>query len=291
MAWIRDTDEKAQRRPADIALLVVAGIAAVLTGMWAQTQSSVNANLFNTLNDLSGNMVGLAKAVYALGSIWAALAVTVVLLVARQVRAAWHGALAAAVAWGIAELLNELLGTHDIQGLSVNVRIGDGPIFPVVNVAVITALAFGLAPYLVRPLRRIFAVVILLVCAAAMYLGAGFPADVLGGLLVGFAVAALVRVVFGSPGGSPSIAEVTAALADLGYDVTSVALRRRTDRARLGDGRRARAPVSDCGSMRSDATSATPASRPRSGTGRCTTTRACRCSGAGSNRSSTSASR
>ena len=130
------------------------------------------------------------------------LAVTVVLLLARQVRVAWHGALAGAGAWGLALLLNEILGTHDINGLGVNVRIGDGPVYPVANVAAITALAFGLAPYLVRPLRRIFAVVIVLVSCAAMYLGAGFPADVLGGLFVGFAVAALVRVVFGAPGGS-----------------------------------------------------------------------------------------
>src|SRR6476620_5154588 len=123
-------------------MLVVAGILAVLVGLWAQTESTVNTNLFATVNDLSGNMVGLAKAIYALGSIWAALAVTVVLLVTRQIRAAWHGALAAAVAWGIAELLNEILGTHDIKGLSDNVRIGDGPVYPVVNVAIITALAF-----------------------------------------------------------------------------------------------------------------------------------------------------
>ena len=222
MAWIRETDEQATRRPSDIALLVVAGILAVLTGMWSQTQSTVNANLFNTLNDLSGNMVGLAEGIYALGSIWAALVVTVVLLIARQVRAAWHGALAAAVAWGIAELLNELLGSHDIKGLGVDVRLGDGPSFPVVNVAIITALAFGLSPYLVRPLRRIFALVILLVSLAAMYLGTGFPSDVLGGILIGFAVAALVRVVFGSPGGQPSVAEVHNALADLGYDVASI---------------------------------------------------------------------
>ena len=74
MAWIRETDEKAQRRPADIALLAVAGVLAVLTGMWAQTQSSVNVNLFNTLNSLSGNMVGLSKGIYALGSVWAASA-------------------------------------------------------------------------------------------------------------------------------------------------------------------------------------------------------------------------
>jgi len=222
MAWIRDTDETAQRRPADIALLAVSGVAAVLTGLWAQTQSSVNLNLFRTLNDLSSNMVGFAKGVYALGSIWAVLAVTVALLLFRQVRAAWHGALAGAGAWALALLLNDLLGTHSIHGLGVNVRIGDGPSFPVANVAAITALAFGLAPYLVRPLRRIFALVIIMVSLAAMYLGAGFPSDVLGGILIGFAVAAVVRVAFGAPGGQPSVAEVTAALVDMGYEVTSI---------------------------------------------------------------------
>jgi uncharacterized membrane protein YbhN (UPF0104 family)/membrane-associated phospholipid phosphatase len=222
MAWIRDTDEKAQRRPADIALLVVSGVMALLAGMWAQTQSTVDVNLFRTLNDLSGNMVGLAKGVYALGSIWAVLVVTLVLLATRQVRPAWHGALAGAGAWAIAELFNEILGPHSISGLGVNVRIGDGPSFPVANVAAITGLAFGLAPYLVRPLRRVFAIVILLVSLAAMYLGASFPADVLGGILLGFAVAALVRVVFGSPGGSPSIGEVTTALTGMGYEVTGI---------------------------------------------------------------------
>jgi uncharacterized membrane protein YbhN (UPF0104 family)/membrane-associated phospholipid phosphatase len=221
MAWIRDTDETAQRRPADIALLVVSGVAAVLTGFWSQTQSSVNLNLFRTLNDLSSNMVGFAKGVYALGSIWAVLAVTIALVLLRQIRAAWHGALAGAGAWALALLLNDILGTHPIHGLGVNVRIGDGPSFPVANVAAITALAFGLAPYLVRPLRRVFALVIVMVSLAAMYLGAGFPSDVLGGILVGFAVAALVRVAFGAPGGQPSVAEVTAALVDMGYDVKS----------------------------------------------------------------------
>ena len=190
VSWIRDTDERARRRPADIALLVVSAILALIVGFWAQTQSSVNVNLFRTLNDLSGNMVGLAKGVYALGSIWAVLAVTAVLLILRQFRVAVYAVLAGAGAWGLSLLLNDLLGTHTINGLSVDVRIGDGPVYPVANVAAITALAFGIAPFVVRPLRRIFVVVILLVCAAAMYLGAGFPADVLGGLFVGFGIAA-----------------------------------------------------------------------------------------------------
>ena len=223
MSWIRDTNETPERRPSDIALLVVSGVLALVVGFWAQTQSSVNVNLFRTLNQLSGNLVGLAESLYALGSIWMVLVVTVLLVALRQFRVAWHAALSGAAAWGVAVLLNEILGPHTIAGLGVNVRIGDGPVYPVANVAVITALAFGLAPYIVRPLRRIFALVILLVCGASMYLGAGFPADVLGGLLVGFGIAAFVRVAFGAPGGRPSVEEVRTALADLGYDVATIA--------------------------------------------------------------------
>ena len=170
---------------------MVSALLALLVGFWAQTQSSVNVNLFRALNGLSGNMVGLAKGVYALGSIWAVLAVALVLLVLRQLRVAVYTVVAGAGAWGLALLLNEALGTHPINGLGVAVRIGDGPVYPVANVAAITALAFGIAPFIVRPLRRILVVVILLVCAAAMYLGAGFPSDVIGGVLLGFGVAAL----------------------------------------------------------------------------------------------------
>ena len=186
MAWIRDTDEKAQRRPADIAMLVVAGILAVLVGLWAQTQSTVNANLFATVNDLSGNMVGLAKAVYALGSIWAVLAVTVVLLVdppgargmARRARGGGGvGHRRAAATRSSAPTTSRASASTCASATARSI--------PVVNVAVITALAFALSPYLVRPLRRIFGLVILLVSLAAMYLGAGFPADVLGGILRG----------------------------------------------------------------------------------------------------------
>ncbi len=104
----------------------------------------------------------------------------------------------------------------------VNVRYGDGPSFPVANVAVITALAAALSPFAVRALRRIFFAVVVLVALAAMYLGTGLPSDVLGGVLLGMTTAAAVLVAFGSPAGKPSIDEVRAALSDLGYDVAEI---------------------------------------------------------------------
>ena len=148
------------------------------------------------------------------------------------------------------------------------------------NVAAITALAFGIAPYLVRPLRRILAVVIVLVSLAAMYLGAGFPSDVLGGLLLGFAVAALVRVAFGvarrasrrSPRwGARSRTWATRSPPSLRPTSASRAPRSWTSCSTTGT-------ISE--STRSAATSATRASRRRSGTRRCTTTPASPCSGA-----------
>ena len=55
-----------------------------------------------------------------------------------------------------------------------------------------------------------------------MYLGAGYPSDALGGLLLGITAGAAVLVVFGSPAGRPTIEEVRTSLTDLGYDVADL---------------------------------------------------------------------
>ena len=69
MSWIRNTTEPAERRPLDIARLVVCGLSVVVAGVWAQSQSTIDVNLFSTINSLAGNMVGLAKGLFALGSV------------------------------------------------------------------------------------------------------------------------------------------------------------------------------------------------------------------------------
>jgi uncharacterized membrane protein YbhN (UPF0104 family)/tRNA A-37 threonylcarbamoyl transferase component Bud32 len=222
MTWIRNASEPAERRPIDTVRMLVCGVGFVVLGVWAQSQSSIDVNLFTPINSLSGNMVGLAKALYALGSVWAALAIVVFLLALRFPGIALRVTLAAGAAWGVGELVNDLLGTHGVEGAHVNVRIGDGPAFPVVNVAIVTALAVALSPFAVRGLRRIFGAIVILVALAAMYLGAGLPSDVFGGVLLGMTTAAAVLVLCGSPAGKPSTDEVRAALTALGYDVVDI---------------------------------------------------------------------
>jgi membrane-associated phospholipid phosphatase len=236
VAWIRNTGEPAERRPTDWAWLVVGTVGAVVTGLWAQTQSAIDLNIYQPVNDLSDFFDGPAKGLLALGSIVAVGVVTLLFVLLRQPRIAVRVGIAGGTAWGIAKLLNDVLPTHTVAGLHLNVRWGDGPAFAEAHVAAFVAMAAALAPYAVRPLRRLLLLVALLVALSAMYLGTGYPSDVLGGLFLGIAAAALVLVVFGSPAGRPTVDEVRDALGDLGYDVGTIEYaRQRVPRASVVD--------------------------------------------------------
>ena len=237
MAWVRDTDDRAERHAPDVVRLIAASIGVAVAGLWAQSQSSIDVNLFTTLNSLGSDLVDVGKGLYALGSIWVVLAIALLLMITRHFRMGWQTVVAGALAWGVALLSNEILGDHVVTA-TTHVRVGNGPSYPVVNVAVATAIALTLSPFVVRPVRRALWVVVVLVMTAAVYLGAGYPSDVIGGLLLGVAVVALLRVVFGSPVGGPTTTEVRDALIDLGYEVKKIDYARGVDPSGVGDGRR-----------------------------------------------------
>lgn len=222
MPWIRRTDEPAERRPIDLVRLGLGVVGLALAGLAAQAESSLDTNLFKVVNELPEGLHGLADALYALGSIWAVVGVALLLAALRKWSVVFHVAVAGVLAWGVAELFHEIVEAQSTAGLDIHVRTGDGPIFPATNAAVVTALALVLAPYVVRPVRRIFLLLVALVSCSAMYLGVGFASDVVGGLFLGLAAAGAVLAVFGAPGGRPSTQEVRDGLTALGFDVTDV---------------------------------------------------------------------
>lgn len=213
---------RTERRGGDLARLIVGALGVVLAGLWAQAATSVDSNLFQVVNGWPDALDGLANVFHALGSIWFVLALVVLLIVVRNLPGARDAGLAGGVAWLIAIGLNDLLGTRSPAGLGIVVRSGSGPSFPAVSVAVATALAVALAPYLVRPVRRLAFVLVLLVGLAAMYLGTGLVSDVLGGVFLGLATGAAVHWAFGAPSGRPSLAQISAALDDLGLEATAL---------------------------------------------------------------------
>jgi uncharacterized membrane protein YbhN (UPF0104 family)/tRNA A-37 threonylcarbamoyl transferase component Bud32 len=115
-------------------------------------------------------------------------------------------------------------GNEGFGSFKVLTRIDDSPSFPVVRLAVITAVICAAAPYVTRPVRRVGQAVVLFLALAAFYLGTGFPNGVFAAVALGWGVAAAVHLAFGSPGGRPTRAQVTAALAELGLDVDGTEL-------------------------------------------------------------------
>jgi undecaprenyl-diphosphatase len=89
----------------------------------------------------------------------------------------------------------------------------------------------GASPYLTRPSRRFNQVLVFALVIAAMYLGVAYPSDLLAGIVLGWGVAAAVHLLFGSPGGHPTIDQVTASLAELGIDAHDVRLASRQPEA------------------------------------------------------------
>jgi uncharacterized membrane protein YbhN (UPF0104 family) len=222
MSWIRAEAAQRERRPGDIARCVVGVLGLAFAGLWATAHPGLEGNLVRFFNDASTGLDGFAKAIYALGSIWAVIGVVVLVSALRKWTIALATLVAGVLAWGIAELIHQIVGPHDLHGLALHVRTGSGPEFPARNLAVITALALVLTPYLVRFVRWFFVALIVLIAMSSMYLGAALLSDVAGALFLGLAAAGAALVVFGAPGGRPSKGEVAAALRDLGLDVQSI---------------------------------------------------------------------
>lgn len=184
-------------------------------------------NLSSFLNHLPSWLDSLFTAAYQLGTLWAVAIIIVAALVARRWRLARDLLIAGSGAW----IAGRVIGAVAVQDASVAksldlvTRLGDGsPSFPVVRLAVIVALISTASPYVTRPTRRLGQLVVIVMFGAALYLGLGTTDAALTGLVLGWGIAALVHLAFGSPGGRPSRAQVTAALDELGVPAAAIDL-------------------------------------------------------------------
>src|SRR5206468_2827397 len=81
------------------------------------------------------------------------------------------------------------------------------------------------------PLRALGWGFVALMVPSALYLGVALPRSLGCAAVLGWGVAAAVHLMFGSPGGRPTMDQVGQALADLGHPVTDVRLAERQPHA------------------------------------------------------------
>ncbi len=210
-------DAERRRRPADVATWVVASLLVVLGNRQRTDPTPVGDNLSRLLRELpdwSKTLLG-AFFIFAAGYV---VFVIVMALVARDRPGLVRDLL---VAGGAALLVSSLLGraaTGTWPALEGAID-GSAPRFPVLRIAIVTAIAVTASPHVVRPVRRLGLVAIIGAALAAIALDLGALSGVLAGFGVGLGVAATVRLIWGSPAGAPSLYRVRSALATRGIEV------------------------------------------------------------------------
>ena len=220
------SEEPYRRRTSDWIRVTTAIVLVVIATRHAGFTTATEQAIFDFFNTLPNWLLPVFRNLYRLGALWAVGLVVVAALVGRRWRLARDLLTAGFLAWGVGRLLGQIVveGGTFAHSLRAVTRLGSSPAFPAVRLAVLVAVMRAAAPYVTRPTRRVGRVLIVGFALAGMYLGTAYPNDVFGALVLGWAIAAGVHLVFGSPGGRPTSEQVRRSLAELGIDADDVRL-------------------------------------------------------------------
>ena len=205
-------------------------VAVVLLGYLIAGRTEVGSAqqaLFRFFNQLPNGFEDLFRLLYGAGTLWALGLVLVAALVGRRWRLARDLAVSGIAAWFLSRVIGAMTagGLDAAAAAEATVRIGNSsPSFPTVRLAVIVAVVATAAPYVTRPTRRVGQAFAVVMAVAAMYLGVGLPNAVVAAAVLGWGVAAVVHLAFGSPGGRPTLPQMTQTLLELGVHADDLRL-------------------------------------------------------------------
>jgi glycosyltransferase 2 family protein len=221
-------DGQRRRRGSDgirVAAAVVGLLACLLVISYGYR---VDRTITRVVSPPPGSIDWLVTAVYDVGAFGVAAVLVVLALVARRWEVARDLGVSVLATGAVTGLLILFLGADGGRGAGVVVD-GYSVTFPVFQIAAFMAIATAALPYLARTVQRLVELVVVLVAMASVVGGHGLPVNVLGSLAIGWGVTAAVHLVFGSPLGLPSTADVAALLGELGVPAVDVSARARQE--------------------------------------------------------------
>ncbi len=219
-------DERPYRRlTGDWVRLVLAAVVVAVSAANPHFLQAAERTLDAFFDTFPGSLDGVFQVALAVGYLWGLALVVVAALVARRYR------LATVIAVGglLARIVSRFLG-FAVGGAGTWSSLGkafgtaDPGAYPTVRLAVLAAVVLVASPFLTRPVRRLGQLVLLVVAPGTMILGLGGIDAVVGAVAIGWGIAAMLHLALGSPAGRPTMAQVGAALAELGVVTTSVVL-------------------------------------------------------------------
>jgi glycosyltransferase 2 family protein len=204
------------RRPTDITLLVVTLVTLVWAGAIADDPlSGLRAAIAQVVAGLPPGLDPVWQVFRDLIVVWA-----VVVLVLVVVRRHWHllrDEVAALLLTGAGAAVVGRVATGTWPDVVGQLFEQEGPLdFPPLGFAASVAVLAVASPHLARPFRYTGRWLLVLGGVSLVALELVLPGQAIGAAVLGWAVAATVHLVFGSPGGLPSLAQVRAGLDGMG---------------------------------------------------------------------------
>ena len=204
-----------RRRGSDGVRLAVAVLVLVCCLLIIRYDSRIDRAITQVIHPPPWSITWLVTVVYEAGSVGVAVVLVGLALLARRWEVARDIGLSAAGTAAVCGILITLLGSRGGRPGGIVIH-GYYMSFPVLQIALFMAVATAGLPYLARGVQRLIEIFIALVALASAVGGHGLPLNVLGSLVIGWGVTAVVRLVFGSPLGLPSAEDVRLLLEEFG---------------------------------------------------------------------------
>ena len=206
------------RRPTDLVLLIISVAAVVITLLLAPDQGDSGSPTSTFLRSLPGLLGWFWEIAYVLVLVWAAILLCAPLVSRGRLRLARDQWLALIVA-----SIGGFVLAGDWSTFLDGLTSSEPPsVFPAVRIALVTAILVTTSPHVGTPSRRAGRLFLALGTLASIALGGTLSMGAIAAIAIGTAAATIVHLIFGSPGGRPTEQQVSAALADLGFDTVEV---------------------------------------------------------------------
>jgi uncharacterized membrane protein YbhN (UPF0104 family)/tRNA A-37 threonylcarbamoyl transferase component Bud32 len=211
-----------RRRPSEVARVVLGAIGVALGAVAARNLTRIEVAVHDVVTALPASILDLLKFLNGAGALLAVLVVLAAAIAARRIRFIGGVLVAAGVSAVIGYWLQHVVDAPSAVAASATID-GTFPDYPNLRLVVLAAVFFVAAPELTRPARRLQWFLLVIVSMSVIGVTDGYPAGVLGSLALGWGVAALVHLAFGSPDGVPDPAEVHADAVELGVELGPLA--------------------------------------------------------------------
>jgi uncharacterized membrane protein YbhN (UPF0104 family) len=216
-------DHGLHRRASDV-FRVIAGLVLFALGtVGALSYSKLERSIHSAVESLPDPLLRVATIANGGGIVVAIVVVYVIALSSRRIR--FISGLSIALVGGsvLALGLQHLIDAPAVVGAAAK-ELSQYPQYPPLRLTVLAAVFFVAGPELTRPSRRLMTTLLTIVAVSAVARTEGYPAGVFGAIALGWALAAAIHLILGSPDGAPDPNEVSSDLDSIDISVDDVSV-------------------------------------------------------------------